>query len=54
LRVLGHPEVKLGDAIRLREVPEESFNDTFQVRSVTHRLNKQTGFTTTIEFRSLT
>jgi phage protein D len=54
LRVLGNPDVKLGDAIRLREVPEESFNDTFQVRGVTHRLNKQTGFTTTIEFRSLT
>lgn len=54
LLVLGRPEVKLGDAIRLQALPEEAFNQIFQVRSVTHRLNKQTGFTTAIEFRSLT
>jgi phage protein D len=53
LRVLGAPQVKLGDAIRLQKVPETALNDTFQVRGVSHRLNKQTGFTTTIEFSSL-
>lgn len=54
LRVLGNPDVKLGDAIRLQEVPEDSLNNTFQVCSITHRLNKQTGFITTIEFRDFT
>jgi hypothetical protein len=53
LLTLGRPEVKLGDAIRLREMPNPAFNDIFQVRSVTHRLTKETGFTTLIEFRSV-
>lgn len=50
---VGRPEVKLGDAIRLRDVPEDALNDVFQVRGVTHRLTKQAGFTTQIEFRSI-
>lgn len=53
LLAVGHPEVKLGDAIRLREVPDSTLNDTFQVRAVTHRITKRGGFTTTIEFRSI-
>lgn len=53
LLVLGRPEIKLGDAIRLRAVPEASLNQVFQVRSVTHRLNKEIGFTTAIEFRAI-
>ncbi len=53
LLIIGRPGVKLGDAVRLRDVPEEPLNDTFQVRSVTHRLTKQGGFTSTIGFRSL-
>lgn len=51
--IAGRPEVKLGDAVRLREAPEASLNGDYQVRSVTHHLNKQTGFTTAIGFRSL-
>lgn len=53
LLVQGQPLVKLGDAIRLNEVPEESLNGTFQVRSVAHRITKSGGFTTTIGFQSL-
>lgn len=53
LLTVGRPEVKLGDAIRLRGVPEEALNETFQVRGVTHRITKREGFTTTIEFRSI-
>ena len=49
----GRPRVKLGDAIRIREVPEESFNDTFQVRSVTHHITKTSGFMTRIGFQSI-
>jgi phage protein D len=53
LLTVGHPEVKLGDAIRLREVPDSALNDTFQVRAITHRITKRGGFTTMVEFRSI-
>lgn len=49
----GRPRVKLGDAIRIREAPEETFNNTFQVRSVTHSITKTSGFMTRIGFQSL-
>lgn len=51
--IAGRPQVKLGDAIRLRDVPETALNGTFQVRSVIHRLSKVGGFTTTVVFRSI-
>lgn len=54
LLVTGQPQVKLGDAIRLREMPDTTLNEMFQVRSVTHHLTKIDGFTTIIGFRSLT
>jgi phage protein D len=50
---LGRPEVKLGDAIRLSEMADDSLNTEFQVRSVTHRITKLGGFTTTVGFRAI-
>jgi phage protein D len=50
---LGRPEVKLGDAIRLSGLADNTLNTHFQVRSVTHRITKLGGFTTTIEFQSI-
>lgn len=49
----GRPRVRLGDAIRIREMPEEAFNNTFQVRSVTHSMTKTSGFMTRIGFQSI-
>jgi phage protein D len=49
---IGRPEVKLGDAIRLRGMADDSLNVLFQIRSVTHRITKLGGFTTTVGFRS--
>jgi phage protein D len=49
----GTPEVKLGDAIKLQQVPDDSLNRSFQVRGVKHRIHKVAGFTTTIEFRKI-
>jgi phage protein D len=49
---IGRPQVKLGDAIQLRGVPDDDANGNFQVRSITHRLRKDTGFTTEIGFRA--
>ena len=53
LLFLGDPKVKLGDAIRLVSLPDDSLNQTYQVRAVTHRITKLGGFITTIWFRSL-
>jgi hypothetical protein len=53
LLTIGRPEVKLGDAIRLREMKDESLNTIFQVRSVIHRITKLGGFTTTIGFQAI-
>ena len=49
----GQPQIKLGDTVRLDAVPEAGVDGSYQVRAVTHRLTKSTGFTTTVEFRSL-
>jgi phage protein D len=49
----GQPKVKLGDAIELRNLPNASFNGSYQVRRVHHHLDKTRGFTTRIGFRSL-
>ena len=51
---LGRPEIRLGDAIRLRELPDETLNGNYQVRDVTHRITKLGGFTTTVGFRAIT
>ncbi len=50
---VGRPEVKLGDAIHLSDVPDADLNGTYQVRAITHRITKAEGFTTTIDFRSM-
>lgn len=52
LLTLGNPAIKLGDAIRLEEVPDGSLNATYQVRALRHRLNKAEGFVTEIGFLS--
>jgi phage protein D len=53
LVTVGRPEVKLGDAIRLTGLPDDALNKNYQVRSVTHRLSKRGGFTTTVGFRAI-
>ena len=50
---IGRPEVQLGDALRLGDMPDESLNGRYQVRSVTHRITKLGGFTTTVGFRAI-
>jgi phage protein D len=53
VETIGRPEVKLGDAIRLIGLADDSLNTFFQVRSVVHRINKVGGFTTTVGFRAI-
>lgn len=53
LVTIGRPEVRLGDAIKLRGMADDSLNTNFQVRSVRHRITKLDGFTTVIGFRAI-
>jgi hypothetical protein len=53
LFLTGSPQIKLGDAIRLKNVPDESLNASYQVRGIAHRITKSAGFTTVVNFRSL-
>lgn len=50
---IGRPQVQLGDAIQFRSVPDSSLNKNFQVRSVTHTITKEQGFTTKVGFRAI-
>jgi phage protein D len=52
-RVLGKPQIHLGQAVRFANAPDERMNATFQVRSIRHHFSKKTGFTTTLTFWSL-
>ena len=53
LMSMGRPQVRLGDAVRFKDLPESELNQIFQVRAVTHRICKKDGFTTEIKFRSI-
>ncbi|MFN8496344.1 MAG: hypothetical protein U0641_00695 [Anaerolineae bacterium] len=53
LLTFGQPLIKLGDAVKLQGLADDTLNTTFQVRSVRHRITKSGGFTTTVGFRSL-
>ncbi|MEM9549861.1 MAG: hypothetical protein AAGA05_01730 [Pseudomonadota bacterium] len=51
--VLGHPDINLGDSIRLQSMPDADLNATFQIRGVRHRIDKATGFLTHITFQAM-
>lgn len=51
--VLGNPDIQLGDAIRLRGMPDDDLNATFQIRGLRHRIDKRTGFVTRIRIQSV-
>ncbi len=53
LNSVGRPEVRLGDAIRVSGVPNDSLNKVYQVRGVTHTITKLDGFTTAVDFRGI-
>jgi hypothetical protein len=58
VRIQGRPQVTLGDLVRLEKFPDragvDELDGTYQVRAVRHRLDKTGGFTTDVDFRSLT
>ena len=50
LKLLGRPEIQLGDAIEVKEAPYPSLNGLFKVVSIHHQFSKSTGFITWIGF----
>jgi len=51
VKVIGNAEIKLGDTIEIKGVPNGKVNGEFQVRAVEHILNKVDGFITYVYWR---
>ncbi len=49
LKVLGAPQVRLGDAVTISQMPLGEQNGTFKVTGVAHRLDSKYGFYTVID-----
>ena len=50
-KIIGDPEIKLGDVIQVSGMQHSKMNGDFQVRSVEHYISKAAGFTTLIGWR---
>jgi hypothetical protein len=48
LKVLGNPKVGLGDTIEIKEMPDGRMNGEFEAVRVSHTMNGQEGYVTTI------
>lgn len=53
LMLLGNPEIQLGHAIKLSNLPQSQQNGTFKVVGVTQRLSDQLGFVTTVDWEAV-
>lgn len=50
LKLVGYPQVRLGDAIEIKNAPKPELNGLFKVTSIRHVVSKQTGFVTYVGF----
>lgn len=50
IKVLGDAKLKLGDGIEIAKMPLSQQNGTFKITGVKHRLNRQQGFYTAIDW----
>ena len=50
IKVLGNPNVKLGDGVKVSKMLIKEQNGTFKVTGVSHRLNRRSGFFTVIDW----
>lgn len=48
LTLLGRPDIHVGDAVEIRDVPCREVNGLFKVTAVRHRFSKSRGFITTL------
>jgi phage protein D len=51
VKLLGNEKIRLGETIKIQNVPQSSLNGEFQVREIEHVLTSSEGFTTTITCR---
>ncbi len=49
LKVVGSPEIRLGDGVEIKSMPDDLLNGKFKVTRVEHILSKNAGFTTKVE-----
>ena len=50
LRTFGRPQIRLGDSIRIKDVPDARLNGDFRVRASATRSTRKNGFRTEVEF----
>ncbi|HLA10970.1 MAG TPA: hypothetical protein VJ023_10290 [Pyrinomonadaceae bacterium] len=50
LKVMGNPELKLGNAIEIKNAPKPELNGLFKVTAVRHVLDKRSGYLTWVDF----
>ncbi|MGD2088503.1 MAG: hypothetical protein PVH61_20165 [Candidatus Aminicenantes bacterium] len=48
--IIGNANIKLGDIFEIKQAPQSDLNGLFQVRAVSHTMNKKAGFKTRIHF----
>jgi hypothetical protein len=53
LKILGNPQVKLGDAIQVSQMPISQQNGKFKITGVLHTLNRSNGFCTLINWEQV-
>jgi phage protein D len=51
VKIIGKAEVKLGDTIEIKDMPDVKLNGEFEVHSVEHFLSKTKGYTTLLGLR---
>lgn len=50
LKVMGNPQMKLGDAIEIKSAPKPELNGLFKITAVRHVLDKRNGYLTWVDF----
>lgn len=48
LKLMGTPEIQLGEAVALKDLPDDEVNQLYQVMAIRHCLNKRRGFYTDV------
>ena len=49
IRIAGNQKIMLGHAVELKNIPDDSLNGKYQIRDISHALNKGSGFITLLK-----
>jgi phage protein D len=53
LKVIGNPKIKLGDAVKISQMPISQQNGNFKITGIVHTLNRRSGFCTLINWEKV-